>query len=45
MVVKRCPHCTKKMKNIGTENKPQWVCENHEYPIYVPPLPENEKNK
>lgn len=37
-VKKRCPHCTKRMENIGTVEKPQWVCKNHEFPIYIPPL-------
>ena len=38
---KRCPHCTKVMEQIDTEDKPQWVCNNtkkHKYPVYVPPL-------
>jgi hypothetical protein len=42
-VKKRCPHCTKKMENIGTPEKPQWVCKNHEFPIYVPPLVEEDE--
>ena len=40
-VKKRCPHCLKVMENIGTAEKPQWVCNNtkkHKYPVYVPPL-------
>lgn len=41
-VKKRCPHCTKVMENIGTAEKPQWVCKNHEFPIYVPQLNNNE---
>lgn len=47
-VKKRCPHCTKVMEQIGTEEKPQWVCNNtkkHKYPIYVPPLTEIDKQE
>lgn len=44
-VKKRCPHCTKKMENIGTAEKPQWICRNHEYPIYVPPLVDDTDDK
>ena len=40
-VAKRCPHCLKKLKKIG-EN--QYVCENHEPPIYYPPMAKTEDN-
>lgn len=40
-VKKRCSHCLKVMENIGSAEKPQWVCNNtkkHKHPVYVPPL-------
>lgn len=47
-VKRRCPHCTRVMEQVGTEEKPQWVCNNtkkHKYPIYVPPLTEIDKQE
>jgi hypothetical protein len=40
-IAKRCPHCLKKLKKIS-EN--QYVCENHEPPIYYPPMAKTEDN-
>ena len=42
MVAKRCPHCLKKLKKYDDTH---YVCENHEPPIYYPPMPKTEEKQ
>jgi hypothetical protein len=40
-VKKRCGFCNKHLVNVGTAEKPHWVCKNEKCPRYVPdPEPE-----
>lgn len=39
----RCVRCNQKMRNDGTTEQPNWVCNNPKCVRYVPPVEPDEK--
>lgn len=43
-IKKRCNRCLKPMRNIGSEENPEWVCDNSSCVKYVPPTKQENKD-
>ena len=45
IVKERCEHCLKVIRNDGTAENPQWVCNNPKCVCYEPPKQDTTEDK